>query len=457
MIKAILFDLDGVLVEARELHYEALNQALARFGYTIKRDEHLSTYDGLPTRKKLEMLTKQKGLPESIYDDIWKEKQKQTQRIIETTFERDGRIVEILEKLKQGGYKMAVCSNSIRETVELMLKKRGFADYMEFLISNQDVRFSKPHPEIFLRAMVELGVGPRECVVVEDSHHGREAGYAAGAHVCGVSNTSDVTHEKIMGTVKKAQEQFHKTKVSPRWQNSDLRIVIPMAGEGKSFERAGFTFPKPLIDIQGKPMIQRVVENINADAKFIFVVLKEHFERYSLSHLLNLIAPGCDIVVLDKPTEGALVTVLTARKYIENEHPLAVVNADQVIDWNSNEFFYAMDADECDGGIVTFTSTHPKWSFVKLREDGFVGEVAEKKPISDMATAGVYYFRRGEELVRRADRMIEKDIRTRGEFFFVPVFNEFVSDNKKIRAFPVQKVWGLGTPEDVDAFVKKNN
>ncbi len=454
MVKAIIFDLDGVLVEARELHYQALNRALARFGYTIDRDEHLSTYDGLPTKKKLELLSQRKGLPRDIHDAIWQEKQSQTRNIIKTEFEHDARMRDILQRLRSEGYRIAVCSNSIKETAGLMLTHKGLIDYVEFFLSNEDVRFSKPHPEIFLQAMIKLGVGPKECLIVEDSHHGREAAHASGAFVCGVTNTSDVTYEKIAGALSLVNEKYQRAVYVPKWQGQDLQIVIPMAGEGKRFREAGFSFPKPLIDIKGKPMIQWVVENINADAKFIFIVLQEHLERYNLNYLLQLIAPRCEIVALEKPTQGAALSVLQAADFLNTEQPIAVVNSDQVIEWNSNEFFYAMAADECHGGIVTFESTHPKWSFVKMGEDGFVAEVAEKRPISNQATAGVYYFKHGSDFVRYARQMIQLDIRTQGEFYICPVFNELLKEKKKVRAFPVQKVWSLGTPEDVHSFVE---
>ena len=453
MIKAILFDLDGVLVEARELHYQALNKALDTFGYTITRDEHLSTYDGLPTKKKLEMLTKQKGLPKDIYEKVWKEKQNQTRKIIQEEFTHDERIRGILSRLKKDGYTIAVCSNSIRETAELMLSQKGLSEYIEFLVSNEDVRFSKPHPEMFLKAMVQLSVGPRECLVVEDSHHGREAADASGAHLCGVTNTNDVTYEKIEMAIRLANEKYKNTKYVQKWQGGDLKIIIPMAGEGKSFQKAGYSFPKPLVDIAGKPMIQWVVENINVEGKFIFIVKKEHLEKYNLNYLLKLIAPGCEIVALDKAEGGAALSVLQAAHLFNDEDPIAIVNSDQVIDWNSNEFFYAMAADECDGGIVTFEATHPKWSFAKTGDDGFITEVAEKKPISNRATAGVYYFKHGSDFVKYARQMVDLDIKTREEFYVCPVYNELLKDKKKIRAFPVQKVWSLGTPEDVHSFL----
>lgn len=455
MIKVIIFDLDGVLVDARELHYEALNRALAKFGYTITRDEHLSTFDGLPTAQKLQMLTELKGLPRDLYDEIWKEKQTQTREIIDKEFKYDERMREILHQLRDDGYRMVVCSNSIRESTKMMLIRKGLFEFMEFFISNQDVRLPKPNPEMFLRAMVKLGVGPKECVIVEDSHHGRQAAFDSGAHLCAVENVQDVTYGKIRSVTDSAGEKNSNGKFVPKWQGGGLKVIIPMAGEGKSFQASGYVFPKPLIDINGKPMIQRVVENINVDGKFIFIVQKEHLETYNMQYLLNLIAPGCEIISVEGPGGGAATSVLQAKHTFNDDFPIAIINSDQVIDWNSNEFFYAMAADECEGGIVTFESTHPQWSFVRQGDNGFVAEVAEKKPISNIATAGVYYFRRGKDFIKYAEQMIAKNLKTLGEFYVCPVYNEYIRDSKQIRIFPVKRVWSFSTPKDVEHFIQK--
>ena len=202
MITSIIFDLDGVLVDAKELHYEALNRSLDKFGYIITRDEHLSVYDGLPTRSKLKMLTKNKGLPVNLYDDIWMEKQLQTAKIVNTEYTYDDRIRGVLNRLVENGYKLAVCSNAIRETVKMMLLRKGFLEFIEFYISNQDVVLSKPNPEIYLRAMIILGVGPLECLILEDSHYGRQAAVASGASLCAIKNSSDITLEKIYNNIK---------------------------------------------------------------------------------------------------------------------------------------------------------------------------------------------------------------------------------------------------------------
>ena len=186
MIKAVIFDLDGVLVDARELHYEALNRSLALVDekYVINREEHLSTFDGLPTTKKLNLLTEKRGLSNEHYDKVWRNKQVQTREIIDKEMTYDERIRGVLSKLKEDGYLIVVCSNSIRESTKMMLIRKGFMEYVEFLVSNEDVKRPKPNPEMYLQAMVNLGLGPKECMIVEDSHVGRQAAFESGAFLC---------------------------------------------------------------------------------------------------------------------------------------------------------------------------------------------------------------------------------------------------------------------------------
>ena len=202
---------------------------------------------------------------------------------------------------------------------------------------------------------------------------------------------------------------------------------------------------------------QLVVENLNIQANYIFLVQKEHYDKYNLKYLLNLIAPNCQIVQVDGVTQGAACTTLLAKEFINNDNPLVMANSDQYVEWNSNNVMYSFQADEIDGGILTFKATHPKWSYAKLDDNGFVSEVAEKKPISDNATVGIYYWKRGSDYVKYAEQMIEKNIRTNGEFYVCPVFNEAISDNKKIRIKQIEKMWGIGTPEDLNYFLENHN
>ena len=233
-----------------------------------------------------------------------------------------------------------------------------------------------------------------------------------------------------------------------------MNVLIPMAGAGSRFAEQGYTFPKPLIEVGNKPMIQVVVDNLNIDAHFIFIVQKEHYQKYNLETVLNMVAPGCTIVQTEGITEGAACTTLLAKEYINNEEPLIIANSDQFVEWNSNEVLYAFTTEGVDGGILCFNSTHPKWSYAKLDDDGFVSEVAEKQPISTNATVGIYYWSRGSLYVASAERMIEKDIRTNNEFYVCPVYNELIERGGKVRIKNIERMWGVGTPEDLQNFLQ---
>jgi dTDP-glucose pyrophosphorylase len=299
--------------------------------------------------------------------------------------------------------------------------------------------------------MTVLKALPKDTVIVEDSHIGREGALNSGATLYPVKDAFELNEKDFMNMI----ENLSDTKdIKVPWRDKKMNVVIPMAGAGSRFEQAGYTFPKPLIDVNGKPMIQVVVENLNVDAHFIFLVQKKHYEQYNLKSVLNLISPGCDIIQVDGLTEGSACTTLLAKDLINNDDPVLFANSDQFMEWNANECMYAFSADDIDAGILTFKSTHPKWSFAKLGDNGLVSEVAEKNPISDNATVGVYFWKKGSDYVKYAEQMIEKDIRVNNEFYICPVFNEAILDDKKIRIKEIKKMWGLGTPEDLNHYMK---
>lgn len=450
--KLIIFDLDGVLVDAKHIHYQALNDAIENIAgaqYTISLEEHLHAYDGLKTYQKLELLTKNKFLDTNLHKKIWNKKQ-------ETTLDEFRKIksnqnlIKIFEFLKSENVLIACCSNSIKRSVLLALSKLNIIEYFNYIVSNEDVKHSKPHPEMYWKVMAQAGVLPEETLIVEDSPPGLLGASRTRANIFRVKNTNDLTYDNFLLKYKsdKNMQQI------PKWQDEKLNVLIPMAGAGSRFEQAGYTFPKPLIDVNRRPMIQVVVENLNIDANFIFVVRKEHRKKYNLDSVLSLIAPNCKIIETDGLTEGAACTVLLAKEYINNENPLILANSDQFVEWNSNEFMYKMHEQNLDGGILTFESTHPKWSYAKITSDGFVSEVAEKKPISNIATVGIYFWKHGSDFVKYAENMIAKNIRVNNEFYVCPVFNEAILDNKKIKTFNIEKMWGIGTPEDLKTFLE---
>lgn len=449
--KLIIFDLDGVLVEAKNIHYDALNEALGD-DYAISWNEHLSIYDGLKTIQKLNMLSERMGLSRDSHQQIWERKQKITLDKL-GKLEINSYLVSVFRKLSKD-YKIAVCSNSIRKTVLTVLSKLGLMEYMDLIISNEDVNNSKPHPEMYWKAISMMGCLPEETLIVEDSPYGLLAASRSNSHILRVKNPSEVTIENINHKLKEIE--MGEQQSTPAWRDENLTVLIPMAGAGSRFQQAGYTFPKPLIDVKGKPMIQVVVDNLNIKANYVYVVQKEHREKYNLDTLLNLITPGCKIVQVESLTEGAACTALLAKEYIDNDKPLFFANSDQFVEWDSNEFLYKMNETNADGGIVSFRATHPKWSFAKIDEQGLVTEVAEKNPISDIATVGYYYWKKGSDFVKYAEEMIEKDIRVNNEFYVCPVFNQAIGDNKEIRTFDIPKMWGLGTPEDLKYYLENN-
>jgi dTDP-glucose pyrophosphorylase len=237
-----------------------------------------------------------------------------------------------------------------------------------------------------------------------------------------------------------------------------VNILIPMSGRGSRFENSGnYTFPKPLIEVNNKPMIQVVVDNLNITGNYIFLVLSEHYEKYALKYLLPLICGknSCKIVIVDKVTEGAACSALLASKLIDNEEELIIANSDQYIDWAEEHFLNFVRNRNADGAILTFTATHPKWSFVKINEDtGLINEVAEKKPISQNASVGIYYWKNGSDFINSAKEMIKQNIRVNNEFYIAPTYNILINSNKKIYNYPVAEMHGLGTPEDLNRFLQ---
>jgi len=236
-----------------------------------------------------------------------------------------------------------------------------------------------------------------------------------------------------------------------------MKILIPMAGEGSRFAKEGYTFPKPLIDVEGKPMIQSVVENLDFNSTYIFLVRKEHLVKYSgLRETLNRITNNnTKIVEVDGLTEGAACTALMAEHLIDNDEELLIANSDQLIEYSSQNFKLLKSFTNADGIIFSFNAVHPKWSFVRTNSRGIITELQEKNPISNIATCGIYWYRKGSEFVKYTKQMIEKNIRVNNEFYIAPVYNEYILDNKLLLPFYVDKMHGIGTPEDLNNYLKR--
>ncbi|MCW7552197.1 HAD family phosphatase [Endozoicomonas gorgoniicola] len=204
-IKAVIFDMDGVLIEAKDWHYEALNKALSLFGMEISRYDHLVTYDGLPTKKKLEMLTTDRGLPAKLHSFINEMKQVYTMELVHTKCKPSFHHEYALARLKQEGYALSVASNSIRNSVKVMMEKASLLPYLDFFLSNQDVEFGKPDPEIYTRSIQRLNLQPEECLIVEDNDNGKQAAKASGAWLMEVGDVREVNYPNIMNHIMRIQ------------------------------------------------------------------------------------------------------------------------------------------------------------------------------------------------------------------------------------------------------------
>lgn len=200
-IKAVIFDMDGVLIEAKEWHYEALNKALGLFGMEINQYDHLTTYDGLPTRKKLEMLSAERGLPIRLHEFINEMKQVYTMELVHALCKPRFHHEYALSRLKQEGYRVAVASNSVRNTVQVMMEKSALIGYLDCLLSNQDVTRGKPDPEIYTQTIQRLGLRPDECLIVEDNEHGKQAARSSGAWLMEVNEVQEVNYPNIMRNI----------------------------------------------------------------------------------------------------------------------------------------------------------------------------------------------------------------------------------------------------------------
>jgi HAD superfamily hydrolase (TIGR01509 family) len=456
-IKGLIFDLDGVLVNTKKLHFDALNLALKKLNLKeISYVDHLNIYDGLPTVKKLEILNKKKIVDKKFNKTIKQIKQKNTLKLLNNYIKFNPKIHNTFSKLSKN-YKISLATNAVKKTLDLCLKKLRINKFISFKYSNEDVSNNKPHPEVYLKCLVNMGLKPSQTLIFEDSHHGVMAAQDSGCLLYTVKNISDINYSNIVNIIKDSNKNIMKKKKSNFWSDPNLNILIPMAGAGSRFKEAGYIFPKPLIEINNKPMIQCVIDSLNLEGNFIFIVQKEHQEKYNINSVLKILKPSCKIIELDEITEGAACTTLLAKKYINNNNPLIIANSDQFIEWDSIKSMYNFNSKKIDGSILTFEAIHPKWSYAKVDSNNFVTEVAEKKVISRNATVGVYFWKKGNDYVKYAEQMINKNIRVNNEFYVCPVFNEAIKDKKKIIIDQVDEMHGLGTPDDLNNFLSVKN
>ena len=466
MIKAIFFDLDGVLFDGRIFHRDLFLMTVERFGIKgINIDYHDKFMDGLSTRQKIDILIEKGFLAAKSKMDFFDIKQNMTEIALCSEPKSNTYLITILQYFKNNGFRLVCVSNSILNTIRKSLYLVGLLDLFDAIYGNEHCINPKPNPEPYLNAFLKEKLEPNEVLILEDSIYGRTAAYRSGAHVLPIVDPSDVTLEKII----KAIHLVNKGEMSE--EKMKIHVVVPMAGLGSRFKNAGYTVPKPFIPVFGKPMIQWVIENMKVrpevydgitvaspwTLKFHFIVQQEHLAVYNFDELCASCGIDYTITPITSVTEGAACSVLLAKQYIDNEYPLVTVNSDQFLDWEPNEFYRALCNAGYDGCISVFEQNNPtdiKWSYSKADSTGIITEVAEKKYISNCATTGVYGWSRGSDYVRYAEQMISKNLRVNGEFYVCPVYNEGIQAGGKFRNLACKKIWGLGVPEDLEIFLK---
>ena len=235
-----------------------------------------------------------------------------------------------------------------------------------------------------------------------------------------------------------------------------------MAGRGSRFLNEGYVRPKPLIDVNGIPMIQVVIENIRPkrEHRFIFVVQKEHINEYKVDKLLKNLCPTCEIVIIDGITEGAACTALEAKKYIDNKDQLMIANSDQWINTSIDEYLKMWDINKSEGFIMTMYSSDPKWSYIKFDPSGILVDIVEKVVVSNHATVGIYNFSRGNIFCKYASQMIQAKNMSKGEYYVAPVYKYMLTNNANIGLYNIDRsgsnMYGLGTPEDLEYFLSQS-
>ena len=434
MNKLAIFDLDGPLVSLKPVHFYALNKALEQHGYpAISEQDHLLRFDGLPTSNKLHLL----GIAGVEHVSIAESKQEETFKLIPEHVKYDFELEALFTDLSLSGVSIAVVSNAKRETVIECLHWLGVHELVDVVVT-PELSDPKPSPDMHLEAMHLTEACPKTTIIFEDSPHGLLAAHLSGARVVQVRDK--LTKKIVMEAMDEEPEPY-------RYSWPELNVLIPAAGEGKRFKDAGYEDPKPFIYVNGDYMIDHVQKNLAIESGTLLLFRHKYYQADNVEFGM----PIC----FSKKTEGTAQTCLYVKDHIDNDSPLLIANCDQILEWNHLAFYYLCEHTSLDGVIVVFDCPEKskKWSYCEV-ENGLVKCVAEKEPISEIANTGIYFWKRGSDYVKYAEQMIAKDIRVNNEFYLAPVFNEAIADGKKIGVFHVDKFHSLGTPEDLECYLK---
>jgi HAD superfamily hydrolase (TIGR01509 family) len=454
-IQLVIFDLDGVLVESKDLHYDALNDAIACVAgasFVISRPEHETVYDGLSTNQKLRLLTIHKNLPLDAHKPIWTKKQELTEAMVRDQLKPDALVLDAIKKLKSAGYPVAVASNCIQSSVHSILDAIGALPLVDAFFSNEDVDNAKPAPDIYLKACATFGVPPSAALVVEDSVKGFEACVRADCHLFKVTGPTDVRADAILSRVATINES-----------TVPITVVVPLAGNSQLYwadgpEAVPSEVPSFLGDANGAPAVEWVVRPLLSsryDLRFVFVVKESQSKKYRLDSLLPRIVGyrPTKVVPVHGETLGALKTVLLAKDAIPADAPVLFCTCSNVTAWHPGSSVDDLIDAHADGAIATFDSTDPRCSFVRLHSNSdIVVDVHEKAAVSSVACTGLYFWRRAVDFFAAARSQLQHRVKHRGLYFLAPTYNEAVRAGLSFKVVPAQACWSVRSMFDVSEF-----
>ena len=452
VINAIVFDLDGTLVETRDLHKEALNEALrcvAGTLFVISEEEHKTEYDGLSTAQKLKKLNAVKNLNPELNKAIWARKQELTNEMVSKTVKPDGRIISVIAELKRLGFPIGVASNCIRSSVDLILKCLGIYDLVDLSVSSDDVEFAKPAPDIYLKAAACFGIPPGELLVVEDAPFGWQAAVMVGARLLRIASPADVTLQLLLGKIG----ELNNT-------TDPITVVVPLAGSIPNVHAdSGVRGLHPaLYDVRGRACIEHAISSIISlrhPMEFVFVVIGDSIPDSLLLKATQWLPTR--VVRLNAPTRGALESVLAAKQFIRPTAPLLISDGSHVVEWRpGHDIDDLLDARNCAAAVSVTRSDDSRWSYATVDPDGLVSSVQEKSRISNTALTGLYMWRSGAEFLRDAHEAVVSGPRLRGLMYVAPVLNYVIGRHERVRALDVQGMHSLRTHAEARAYANRH-
>ena len=440
--KNFLFDLDGVLVDSFDIQYQSTIDAInnyTKIDITAEIDKILKST--ITTKKKLDYLGEQNIISNAQLLDIYNEKKKIADNIFNNLIIDDEK-VKLFSFLKKKKCKIAVVTNGNKNSAKIILKSLGLYNFLDLLISNEDVVNPKPHSEPYIKAISHFGGDLKNFIIFEDSETGLTSAYGTGCKVYKVENTNDINLSLIK-----------------QMNNLNRNILIPAAGLGSRFQKRGFKLQKPLIELENKTLIEHAVSSLDIEGNYIFVIRKlDNNINIELITALRNIQPECKIIEIDYVTEGSASTCYLAKEFIDNDDELIISNCDQILKWDSKKFLEYSSNYDC--SVLTYKSNEDKNSFIKTDENNKGIEIREKEVISDNALVGVHYFKKGSDFIKSYEHIFNNNIKFKNEYYVSTVCNHLINEGKEVVNYPFQEkelYYSTGTPEDYFKYMRIHN